>query len=151
MLARALKDNGHEVHFAIIPMEDGDAKSMAAFFDDKLTILPYRPTKGHARFFPRLKRYALRKLGSARAHVWGVDDWYDDGLSRAVADLYARERFDAAIAVYVFVSKALEALPDTRRPGDAVQRWPPAWRGATRAARGVRSRPHPPRALRDRA
>jgi glycosyltransferase involved in cell wall biosynthesis len=112
-IARALKDARHTVHFALVPMEGGDIAVMNRFFEGKLTVLPYRAPSAHRGWGARLRRRVSALLGRVSAFVWGVDDWYDHGISAALADLHAKERFDAVIVVYVFLSKALDAFPDT--------------------------------------
>jgi glycosyltransferase involved in cell wall biosynthesis len=112
MLAQTLKDSGHEVHFGWIPLEDGDRTAVEEFFGGKVSVLPYTPTVHQGRSAQFVRR-VLRKLGSMRAYVWGLDDWYDDRVSPALAQLHQKQQFDAVIVVYVFMSKALEALPDT--------------------------------------
>lgn len=112
MLAQTLKESGHEVHFGLIPMEEGDRSAMGQFFDGKITVFPYRPTARQG-WLAQFARRLLRKLGSLRAYVWALDDWYDDQVSTSLAQLHAKQQFDAVIAVYVFISKALEVLPNT--------------------------------------
>lgn len=41
-----------------------------------------------------------------------VDQWYDDTMSQAVSELHQKHEFDAVVVEYIFLSKALEALPD---------------------------------------
>ncbi|MPZ44194.1 MAG: glycosyltransferase [Betaproteobacteria bacterium] len=112
-IARALKDARHTVHFALVPMESGDLAAMNRFFEGRLTVLPYRAPSAHRGWRTRLRRRVLAVLARASAYVWGVDDWYDNAISAALAELHAKERFDVVIVVYVFLSKALDALPDT--------------------------------------
>jgi polysaccharide biosynthesis protein PslH len=112
-IARALKDARHTVHFGLVPMESGDVAEMNRFFEGRLTILPYRAPSAHRGWRTRLLRRVLAISSRENAYVWGVDDWYDNAISAALADLHAKEQFDVVIVVYVFLSKALDALPRT--------------------------------------
>jgi glycosyltransferase involved in cell wall biosynthesis len=56
-------------------------------------------------------RRLLAAIRSPKAYCWNVDDWYDDAISGELQKLYQAQRFDAFIIVYVFLSKAFDALP----------------------------------------
>lgn len=112
-LADALAAAGHTLHVAWAALEDGDRAAMAAHFDGGFSELSYRAPAAVGGLAARVRRRVLRALKQPSAYVWGVDDWYDPGLTPQLAALHARYRFDAVFVEYVFLSRALEAFPDT--------------------------------------
>ena len=110
-LANSLSAAGHELHFAWVALEEGDRIAMMKHFDGAFTELMYRVPKAVSGVSARLRRLVMRQLGWATAHVWGVDDWYDLGLTDQLAALQAQHGFEAVFVEYVFMSKALEAFP----------------------------------------
>lgn len=108
-LVDSLMAAGHTVHFAWAALEDGDRGAMLKHFDGAFTELKYRAPK--ASLMARLKRRVQRQLGSTWAYVYGVDNWYDSGLTPQLVALHAQHGFDAVFVEYVFMSKALEAFP----------------------------------------
>ncbi len=46
---------------------------------------------------------------------WGLDDWCPAALCRQVAALHARQPYQAVVVNYVWLSRVLEGLPNTRR------------------------------------
>ena len=46
---------------------------------------------------------------------WGLDDWCPEALGEAVAALHARQRFQAVVVNYVWLSRALAAAPGALR------------------------------------
>jgi len=110
-LAKALQGLGHEVHFALATVGPADLESMRRLFGAHLYVLDCRTPHAVAGIMPRLRRRLLRILGSERAWLWGLDEHYDTGLTPQVAALCARTRYDAVCVEYVFMSKALEAVP----------------------------------------
>ena len=112
-LADALVAGGHTLHLAWVALEDGDRDAMAAHFGAGFSELRYRAPAAVSGLAARARRRVLRSLKQPSAYVWGVDDWYDPALTPQLAALYRRHRFDAVFVEYVFLSRALEAFPDT--------------------------------------
>jgi len=110
-LADGLMAAGHELHFAWVALEDGDRIAMMKHFDGRFTELKYQVPKTVNGVSARLRRSMLRRMGQASAHVWGVDDWYDQGLTAQIRALQAQHGFDGVFVEYVFMSRALEAFP----------------------------------------
>jgi len=112
-LAKNLGSLGHDVHFAWVTMEHGDADAMKAHFKERLEILPYsRPPILDSKI-DRFRRRLLRGIGNERSYIWRLDDWYDESASEEIRALHARHNFDAVLVEYVFLSRVLDALPDS--------------------------------------
>lgn len=125
-LAEALKAAGHEVHMALLPnnkFESGDAQAMLGYWSNRLHILYpfYRWTPGFRlrRFAARLFDPIMRRLlaiAPPGSRIASIDEIYFDWWDVQLMALNWRYRFDVAFAEYVFVSRALKALPgDVRR------------------------------------
>lgn len=110
-LADSLAAVGHELHFAWAALEDGDRIAMMQHFNGRFVELGYRVPKTVDGVSARLRRSMLRRMGHASAHVWGVDDWYDPGLTDQLTTLQEQHKFEVVFVEYVFLSKALEAFP----------------------------------------
>lgn len=110
-LADGLTTAGHELHFAWAALEEGDRIAMRKHFDGRFIELIYRQPKTVSGFSARFRRGVLRRIGHASAHVWGVDDWYDSGLTDQLLALQTQHNFEAIFVEYVFLSKALEVFP----------------------------------------
>ncbi|MHB1330957.1 MAG: glycosyltransferase [Sulfuriferula sp.] len=110
-LADGLTAAGHELHFAWAALEDGDRTAMMEHFDGRFIELMYRTPKTVNGVTARWRRGVLRRMRHASAHVWGVDDWYDSGLTNQLRGLQAQHKFEAVFVEYVFMSKALEIFP----------------------------------------
>lgn len=110
-LADSLIAAGHALHFAWVALEQGDRMAMMKHFDGQFTELKYQVPKAVSGVSARLRRSVLRHMGQASAHVWGVDDWYDPGLTDQLKALQAQHGFDVVFVEYVFMSRALEAFP----------------------------------------
>ena len=110
-LANGLAAAGHELHFAWAALEDGDRIAMMKHFDGRFVELMYRTPKTVNGIAARWRRGVLRRMKHASAHVWGVDDWYDSGLTDQLRVLQAQHKFEAVFVEYVFMSKALEIFP----------------------------------------
>jgi glycosyltransferase involved in cell wall biosynthesis len=112
-LVSSIRMLGHDVHFAFVPMEDGDAAAMRSYFNSKFSILPYRLPKKRTSIINRCVRAIRRFRGDERAYIWGIDDWYDPRVTHAVGLLETQNTFDVVLVEYVFLSRVLEAFPDS--------------------------------------
>jgi hypothetical protein len=98
-VCRAFQRRGARVTVLVWEGELFDAAAIEAMqlvWDDVVVVRrdpAYRQRRSHAAF------YAL-------------DDWYDPTLTRVVADLARLRRFDVCVTTYVWMSAALEALPE---------------------------------------
>jgi glycosyltransferase involved in cell wall biosynthesis len=108
-LSRALQTLGHELHFAYAPLEIGDANEMRNFFGpERFHVAEYRPTRALAQpFFAHQWRRVRRRLGLNSGHTYRIDDWYDPSLDTFFGNLATSFHFEAVIAEYAFLSRAL--------------------------------------------
>lgn len=111
-IAQAVMRLGHNVHFALVPLEPFDRAATERFFgSDRFHLLPRNPDRR-----PSFLRKAWRKLQKiARwdsGYVFQIDEWYDPIVTPALRELHRKFEFDAVCVEYVFYSKALEAFPD---------------------------------------
>jgi polysaccharide biosynthesis protein PslH len=113
-LMTMLEALGHDVYFAYAPYEPGEYKAMEKRLGTRFRALR---SKGppNTRIMGRAKRKVLRLLRLRQPYLWQVDEWFDDGLLAQVADLHRRERFEAVLVEYVFLSKIIKAFPDSVR------------------------------------
>jgi len=145
-LFAALVRLGHDVSFAYIPYETADYERMRLRLgDDRLHVLQSAPPP-FPRFKGRLQRKIGRTFGLRSAHLWKVDEWFDEGLIAQVRRLQAKEFFDCVLIEYVFLSKLATHLPTSVRTiidthdlmGDRHKRYldagmTPQWFATTRA------------------
>lgn len=110
-LVQALQSMGHEVHLALATVGDADIDSMRGLLGAGLHVLHCRAPYSVRGFLPRLRRRLLRAVGSESAYLWGLDEYYDAGLSPQIAVLCAQHCFDAVCVEYVFMSQAFAAVP----------------------------------------
>jgi glycosyltransferase involved in cell wall biosynthesis len=113
-LISTLEHLGHDVTFAYVPYEAADHKAMERRLGNRLHVLKSEgpPFQSLAR---KTKRKIQRTLGLRSAHLWRVDEWFDDGLISQVTSLHDAQRFDAVLIEYVFLSKLVCAFPTTVR------------------------------------
>ena len=110
-LTEALRADGHQVHFAYVPLESADTAAMLAWFGEgQFHLLLYKRPQSMMGVSARLRRKALKLLHREAGYLWGLDDWYDDGLQEQLFALHRAHRFDSVFVEYVFMSKALEAF-----------------------------------------
>ena len=113
-LITVLEQLGHDVTFAYVPYEPADYEAMERRFGRRLHILRSEGPPVHSRA-GRAKRKILCALGLRSAHVWCVDDWFDNGLLSQVTQLQNAGGFDAVFIEYVFLSKLATIFPDSVR------------------------------------
>ena len=63
----------------------------------------------------RAKRKIQRALRLRSAHLWHVDEWFDDRLLSQAKSLQNTECFDTVLIEYVFLSKLVSVLPNSVR------------------------------------
>jgi polysaccharide biosynthesis protein PslH len=108
-LSTMLREIGHDVYFMHVEQEAGDDQAMRTNWGDRYMPVEYTWPRSVAR---RFARRIARNVGSERAHVYGVDEWYDPAIDTAIDALDRRVGFDAAIVEYVFMSRALLRFRD---------------------------------------
>jgi polysaccharide biosynthesis protein PslH len=115
-LFTALESLGHDVTFAYVPYEHGndDCEAMERRLHHRLCVLqtPGPPFQSQ---FARLKRKIKWVLGFPSAHLWNVDEWFDDGLLPQMMSLQNAENFDCVVIEYVFLSKLVSVFPKSVR------------------------------------
>jgi polysaccharide biosynthesis protein PslH len=113
-LITILQHLGHDVTFAYAPYEAADYKAMERRFGRRLHILRSEGLPIHT-LAGRAKRKVLRALSLRSAHLWCVDDWFDNGLLSQVTRLQSTGGFDTVLIEYVFLSKLATAFPKSVR------------------------------------
>jgi glycosyltransferase involved in cell wall biosynthesis len=108
-MADALRGLGHEVHFLHLqqPLRVDDGALRSAW-GNRLHV--FRSLSA-ASFIGRARRKAVRIAGKTLHLDLPVDAYHDPEAARRLADIVARDRFDAVILSYVFYTKLFEALP----------------------------------------
>ena len=109
-LVQALRDFGHSVTFAYIPYEPADLDAMRSRFGKHLYILRTNGPPAFHDTVAKLKRKLGRLLHLEASYRWGVDEWFDPGLTHQVTELNQRYNFDIAMIEYVFLSPLTAAL-----------------------------------------
>jgi hypothetical protein len=107
---RRLEHLGHDVTFAYVPYEDADFKAMEKRLGHRLRILQAQSPPFES-VVARVKRKIKRKLGLASAHIWDVDEWFDDDLIPQVITLQNAESFETVLIEHVFLSKLASIFP----------------------------------------
>ncbi|MBS9475979.1 glycosyltransferase family 4 protein [Ancylobacter radicis] len=112
-LARAVRDLGHELHFAFLaPIHTDDATAHADNEPEfgrgrfHLVSLSDKDTL-HSRIRARWRR-ARREYNIFNPHIYRLDEFYYPSYDRSLRFLQDTHRFDAVICEYVFMSRALE-------------------------------------------
>lgn len=100
--------------FAYVPYQSADYRAMERFLGRRLRILRSDGPPEYT-LTSRAKRKILRALGLRSAHLWCVDDWFDNGLLSQVLRLQNTEGFDTVLNEYVFLSKLAAAFPESVR------------------------------------
>ena len=89
---------GDQAHFAYVPLESADIAAILAWFGEGRFILPlYKPLRSMMGVSARLRRKALKLLHREAGYLWGLDDWYDDGLQEQLFTLHRAHRFDPVV------------------------------------------------------
>jgi polysaccharide biosynthesis protein PslH len=109
-LYAALVGLGLDVTFAYAPYESSDIEAMRVRLGPHLRVLRATPPP-FPKFVPRLQRKISRTFGLASAHLWRVDEWFDEALTSQILRLQAEERFDSVLIEYVFLSELAAHLP----------------------------------------
>ena len=103
-----LKSLGYCVHFVHVQKEAGDQESMISCWGDY-----YHPVTYHKKNISPFKKIT-RKISSlfnpAMAYIKNIDEWYDAGIDKAVAELDKKFNFDVVLVEYVFFSRVLECF-----------------------------------------
>lgn len=104
---------GYEVHFAYIPMEEGDVAAMQQLLPDRVYNLGYQQPFVR-RFLPfRIFRKVAKFFQLDVGYLWSVDAWFDQQVTQKLSDLHKKCHFDVVLVEYVFMSAAFEAFDDT--------------------------------------
>jgi polysaccharide biosynthesis protein PslH len=128
-LAKQLQLLGFTPHFAYTDILGGDLRKMRTFWGEKqfhyfahrrgivkweLRRIWRRFGLGNSRLSQMLQRRENKPANPARIRP-AVDDYYDDRMTPWLRKLQSVHGFDAVIAHYVIMSKALEAFPKNVR------------------------------------
>jgi glycosyltransferase involved in cell wall biosynthesis len=113
-LIAILEHLGHDVTFGYVPYETADYRAMELRLGSRLHILRSEGPPLHT-LAGRAKRKVLRALSLRSAHLWSVDDWFDNGLLSQVTRLQNTGGFDTVLIEYVFLSKLATAFPESVR------------------------------------
>lgn len=113
-LFTALVHLGHDVTFAYVPYETADYDKMTQRLGDRLLIL-HSAAPPFERVAARLRRKVKRKFGFESAHLWKVDEWFDESLLPQIRQLQERECFQVVLIEYVYLSKLACGLPTSVR------------------------------------
>ncbi len=110
-----LRKNGYDIHYAYLETMGPTTDAMAEYWGNRLHILPYRHPSIHGtssqRWGARLRKY-LPSGNYALKQNSCVDAWFDMETIPAWKALVDSIRPDAVIVHYVYLSKALEGLPN---------------------------------------
>jgi polysaccharide biosynthesis protein PslH len=111
-LAETLIEAGHDVHFAHITFQPGDAAAMRAFWGASFHEIAYRKpwNKHRCGPLPVPDRWMHPLIRRGWAHMT-LDHYWDSRMAGPLRELHQRYGFDAVLANYVFFSGALEAFP----------------------------------------
>jgi glycosyltransferase involved in cell wall biosynthesis len=110
-IADMLSGLGKEVFLLYLQKDGDDVEAMRAYWGERLLTHRYAARR-RAGALSRVRRALFERRP---AYVHGVDDWYDDSLDRRLEELQARHAFDAVVAEYVFLSRALLCFDDRVR------------------------------------
>ena len=112
-----LKKMGQDIYFVHVQQETGDDSSMGECWGDKFYSIPYqKPKTAHKKSRTRLDRIRKKILSFVdRGYKfnYGIDDWYDESINKALIDLSTNINPDVVMVEYVFLSKALECFGDS--------------------------------------
>jgi len=109
-MVRLIRQAGHRVSFYYSVQEDGDSSEA----DAEMAKLVDRFYKSYYHWEVReeAKARAKKKYGEeCVAYNYELDDWYNEEISKYVAEIYAQDPFDVLLVNYIWMSKAFEAVP----------------------------------------
>lgn len=113
-LARAVRELGHELHFAYLTPRGADTvtrdEHRAEFGADHFHSLDLDGRDALQHRLQEKWRAVRRRLGIGDPHLYRLDEWYFRSYHVALQQLDAVHGFDAVICEYVFMSRALEAF-----------------------------------------
>ena len=114
-LLKTLGNLGHTVYFVHIQQTKGDTKAMKEAWGDQFFSIKYKaPLTRKQGFSRRLDQRIARKVtalaGKEPLFNYAIDDWYDEGATKALRCLSNEIKPDIVIVEYVFFSKALEVF-----------------------------------------
>lgn len=108
-LAAAVRQMGHDVHFAFIRREHGDERAMRDWWGDRFHAIDY--TEPTARNGPqRLAGQLLGRWLPGLEHNLPIDAWFDTSNLTALRQIQEAHRFEVVIVEYVFMSLAFSAF-----------------------------------------
>lgn len=131
-LAREMQALGHAVHFAYLPSRQSPhydpVHHLQTFGEGAVHVLSRGPIWAQASYYggraaSKAYRGALAVLGSPRRHYHRLDEIYPRIIDGQLRRLHKAERFDAVVAVYVFLSRALLNFPGALRILDTHDRF----------------------------
>lgn len=120
-LSQSMRNLGHDVEFIFLPSRRAGEADWQAHHDyfgaQGVHRLEREGLRDSLYMITRVARRTTRKiygaLGSDRSHYYGLDEIFYTGFLPQLRDLHAARDYDAAIVIYVFNSKALDAFPDS--------------------------------------
>jgi polysaccharide biosynthesis protein PslH len=102
------------VTFAYVPYDPADYDKMRERFGNRLRIL-HAAAPPFKSFSSRLGGRIKREFGLKSGYLLRVDEWFDDGLLPQIQHLYEKQRFEAVLINYVYLSKLACGLPTSVR------------------------------------
>lgn len=112
-LATAIRNMGHQVHFAYIRMENGDEAAMANCWGQGYHPISYKQPVIRRKIWQRLSRRIFLLIDPTHRYTFRIDDWFDIKAIQELRSLNLQYNYDVVLVVYVFISKALEAFQPT--------------------------------------
>jgi polysaccharide biosynthesis protein PslH len=110
-LATAIRNMGHQVHFAYIRMGNGDEGAMANCWGHGYHPISYKQPVIRRNTWRGLSRRIFQLIVPTHRYAFHVDDWFDIKAIQELRALNQQYKFDVVLVEYVFISKALEAFP----------------------------------------
>lgn len=103
---------GHQIFLLHIDLDGPLTSEMKAHWGEHLFSHSYqKPWKKFKLAGIPIPDRISRRLLPLGFLTHNIDQWYDEGISQKVSELHDAHHFDAVIVEYVFLSKALDALP----------------------------------------
>src|SRR3990172_11022935 len=76
-LATAIRNMGHQVHFAYISMENSDEEAMANYWGPGYHPIPYKQPVIQRNTWQRLSRKIFQLMDPTHHYTFHIDDWFD--------------------------------------------------------------------------
>ena len=109
-LLHNIKDIGHEIFFLYVNRDNTTIGPLKEIWGDNFIAIQSRPKQQS--FYKKVQKRIKEQIDKNSKYLFDVDEWYDDSIDDHIKKILAHKKFDIVLAVYVYMSKALELFDE---------------------------------------